>query len=202
MREIKTQLIQLGKLREDLRPHIRPVLAVLSAAKQKQSSWVQWRRFIPVRNPLFHATTGVRAESILKDGLRSDQGLSRFGPEQQGISLARSPIPLMGGAFGNTVLVLDGDEVRRKFSIVPYSDNSIIRDEMEERVRTKHIPASMIKGVAYLGRVSRVEMRYIARKARDAWKVPVILKDSEKGWIHAEDVLQPRKRVSGKRLSW
>lgn len=162
-------------------PPMSTLILLASRVASKYINWMALRRFFPVRNPLFHATTGPRAESILEEGIRSDTGLSISGINQSGISLARSLIPLMTGSFGNVILVLDGDIVRRSYKTVPFQ-HSGVGDEMEERVLTDYISPSLIKGVIYTREMSRVEMRYISGLA-ERWQGVTTVFRTKEGWV-------------------
>ncbi len=99
-----------------------------------------------VRPPavLYHATSPSFLPSIVEHGIRSKSGMSRFGPDQMGVSTTKSLRVASSGAFGNLILEIktaglkfafyevqhpsagDEDEIRvvdatREETVIPFS---------------------------------------------------------------------------------
>lgn len=154
-------------------------------------NWSAIRRLLDVRSPLFHATTGPRIAMILRDGyMKSSEPRDGQSRPQVGISTARTLQPLLGGEFGNAVLVLDKDTMKQKYRIEPYqywgnSTNSDWQDEQEERVMTDKLSVKHIRGIIFAGRApAKFELKHMA----STWGFPIIYKDKNEKWQRYEGV--------------
>jgi len=108
-------------------------------------------RIPDVKKPLYHATGMAAIEIVARGGGIKTGGESKFGAggaggNADGVSMTTSFEVAISGSFGHTVLVLDANEISKKFKIVDrdyWGDDS----EKEKRVIAKHIPIKYIKGM-------------------------------------------------------
>lgn len=154
----------------------------MKLAFDKTAAWMQVKSFFPgIQNPVFHATSGGKGSSILfrGEGLKVDSGTSRFGPGNvDGVSISRNLPFLLKGHFGNVIIVLDRTELSQRFPIKPVAyNNGKWMDEFEERILTKQIPATMIRGVILNSKLLRFQLSEWAELP-----FPVVYRSRE-GWI-------------------
>jgi hypothetical protein len=154
---------------------------VKSSSRHVEASWARVKTLLEgISDPLFHATTGPRASSILKEGLKSGQG-SNFGQGNvDSLSLSRNLSFLLQGHFGNVIFVFDKAEIQRRFKTHPHQYAGM-GDEFEERVLTSHIPSSMIRALIFKFKPMQAEIRYI----KEQTSVPIIYQDREGYWHKA-----------------
>lgn len=155
-------------------------MARLAARWRKTASWFQLRRFFPVSNPLFHATTGPRASSIMQEGLRVADSIRSSG-QQVGVSTTRNLDSLLTGNFGNFIFVIDGDRVQS--DPVQYSG---MPDEFEERVWSGRVPPEAIVGMIQNRPIYRYEFPELL-----TWGKPVVFKSREAGWQKVAAAARP-----------
>ena len=89
-----------------------------------------------VPGELYHATRPPLLNSIAEKGLVDNSGFSQHGSGQAGLSFATELEPLVGGSFGNLILVFSGEEMAAsgQYEFRPHQDPSIDTDEQELRV--------------------------------------------------------------------
>lgn len=142
----------------------------------RQARWVFLRRWFTPRKPLFHATTGPRAGQIMRDGFRSDVENRWGNPAQVGISTSRNLAFMLEGHFGNYILVLDEDQVRRRFQLKPVAYPNY-QDEYETRIMSKRLGTEYIQGLIVNRPLPRFEIEEWAQMP-----FPVVHKEKGK-WV-------------------
>ena len=85
---------------------------------------------------LFHATRPPLLNSIAEKGLVDVSDHSRHGAGQSGVSFCTELEPLVGGDFGNMVMVFSGEELAAsgQYEFRPHQDPTIDNNEQELRV--------------------------------------------------------------------
>lgn len=107
-------------------------------------------------HPLFHATSFAVPILVDNEGIRSDKGSRWWKKNDKAICLTRDISWLLDGKFGNTILVLDREQLKTRFKIEPVdplaymSGFQIRKGEKEERIYTDCIPAKYIKAMIVL----------------------------------------------------
>ena len=88
-----------------------------------------------VPGELYHATRPPLLSQIAENGLRDFSDFTRHGSGQSGISFATDLDAVATGAFGNLILMFDGQELAAsaEYEFRPHQDPSIATDEAEIR---------------------------------------------------------------------
>ena len=165
---------------------------------QLLENWSSARKYIKVKSPLFHGTKTFKplADKKLMAGSLSKS--SALGAEQDSISVTRNLSFLLGDVsdFGDVIIVLDGDAIKKKYKVSPYQfqGKGNIKhylgtdDESEERIHTKQLPLSKyMKGVIVVYRPymkSRPLKQWATWKKR--FKLPfdiLVYKDGKYSWL-------------------
>jgi len=158
-------------------------------------SWAKVRGpFAGIGTPLFHATTGAKAGSIIhQDGqVLAASGYSSFGNTQFRISMTRSLEFALRGDFGPYIFVFDRDELRKRFRIAPMSywgsikravnKHNLAYNESEEGVWTPALPLKYVKGLI----IPRRLLPYELAELREALSgKPIVSQTRDGKWITA-----------------
>ena len=98
---------------------------------------------------LYHATRPPLLSGIAELGLRDYSDHSRHGTGQVGVSFASELEPLVGGSFGNLVLVFDGAELAAsgQYEFRSHQDPTIDTAEAEVRVTMTDSAADSGSGI-------------------------------------------------------
>ena len=98
---------------------------------------------------LYHATRPPLLSGIAELGLRDYSDHSRHGTGQVGVSFASELEPLVGGSFGNLVLVFDGAELAAsgQYEFRSHQDPTIDTAEAEVRVTMADSAADSGSGI-------------------------------------------------------
>lgn len=122
-------------------------------------------------SPLFHATPAAVSILVHGEGIRSDKGSRWWKKNDRAVCLTRDISWLLDSKLGNTILVLDRDELKTRFKIEPLdplaymSGYQIRKGEREERIYTDCIPAKYVKAMITLVKPLKkdgvVEYRYL-----------------------------------------
>lgn len=138
--------------------------------------WIKVRNYFDVYKPLFHGTVGPKVPLILQHGLKSNVRGPRGTVAQVGISTSRNLDFVLEGHFGNYVLVLDEQELSRRFRLrsIQYSQWP---DKYETRIMARRVPPLHVHGLIINRTLPRSEKRELS-----GLEIPVVHRVKSK-WL-------------------